>query len=136
MSSISARRRAVAWSTTCRPAAVTDTSTARRSVRARCRRISPLRASRSHIRPAVDGATSSAPARSTIRCGPREASTTSARYCASVVSSAAAPSDRVATAISDRLAVSTASTAAGSAGYLPATPSSMSRTLSYICTMQ
>jgi hypothetical protein len=33
-----------------------------------------------------------------------------------VTSSAAAPSDRVATAISDRLAVSTASTAAGSAG--------------------
>ena len=47
------------------------------------------------MRPAVNGVTSSAAARSTIRCGPREASTTSARYCAIVVSSAAAPSDRV-----------------------------------------
>ena len=60
----------VAWSTTCLPAGVIDTSTARRSARARCRRISPLRTSRSHIRPAVDGATPSAAARSTSRCGP------------------------------------------------------------------
>ena len=50
-----------------------------------------------------------------ICCGPREASTTSARYWAMVMSSAAAPSDRVATAIKVRLAVSTASTAASSA---------------------
>jgi hypothetical protein len=114
MSAISARRRPVASSTTTRPAAVTEISTARRSPRARCRRISPLRTSRSHIRPAVDGATSSAPARSTSRCGPRDASTTRARYWAIVVSSAAAPSDCVATAISDRLAVSTASTAVSS----------------------
>ena len=74
-----------------------------------------MRTSRSHIRPAVDGATSSASARPTIGRGPREASTTSARYCAIVVSSAAAPSDLVATATMDRLAVSTASTAVGSA---------------------
>ncbi len=106
---------AVAWSTTSRPAAVTDTCTARRSARARCRRIRPLRSSRSHIRPAVGGVTSSAAARSPTRCGPREASTTSARYWAIVVSSAAAPSDRVATATRVRLAVSTASTAASSA---------------------
>ena len=117
MPAISSLRRAVASSTTCRPAGVTDTSTARRSARARCRRIRPLRASRSHIRPAVDGVTSSAPARSVSRCGPRDASTTSARYCAIVVSSAAAPSERVATATSDRLAVSTASTAASSAWF-------------------
>ena len=101
---ISSRRRAVAWSTTTRPAGVIDTSTARRSARARCRLIRPLRTSRSHIRPAVDDATSSAAARSTIRCGPRDASTTSVRYCAIVVSSAAAPSDRVATPISARIA--------------------------------
>ena len=118
MPAISARRRAVAWSTTWRPAAVTETCTARRSERARCRRIRPLRSSRSHIRPAVDGVTSSAAARSVIRCGPREASTTSARYWAIVVSSAAAPSDWVATATRVRLAVSTASTAASSATWL------------------
>jgi hypothetical protein len=76
-----------------------------------------LRTSRSHIRPAVDGATPWAEASAAIRCGPHEASTTSARYCAIVVSSAAAPSDRVATAISDRLADSTASTAAASGGF-------------------
>src|SRR6185437_5414194 len=97
-----------------RPAGVMATSTARRSERPRCLRARPLRTSRSHIRPAVDGATPSAPARSTRRCGPRDASTTSARYCASVVSSAAAPSDMVATAISERLADSTASTTASS----------------------
>ena len=111
---ISARRRAVAWLTTCLPAAVMETCTARRSARARCRRISPLRTSLSHIRPAVEGVTASAAARAAIRCGPREASTTSARYWAIVVSSAAAPSDMVATATSVRLAVSTASTAASS----------------------
>jgi hypothetical protein len=33
----------------------------------------------SHIRPAVEGVTASAAARSAIRCGPPEASTTSAR---------------------------------------------------------
>ena len=33
----------------------------------------------SHIRPAVEGVTASAAARSASRCGPREASTTSAR---------------------------------------------------------
>ena len=121
MPAISARRRAVAWSTISRPAAVMETCTARRSARARCRRIRPLRSSRSHIRPAVDGVTSSAAARSVIRCGPREASTTSARYWAMVVSSAAAPSDWVATATRVRLAVSTASTAASSAT-CPVTP--------------
>jgi hypothetical protein len=117
MPASSARRRCVAVSTTARPAAVTDTCTARRSARARCRRIRPLRSSRSHIRPAVDGVTSSADARSVIRCGPREASTTSARYWAIVVSSAAAPSDCVDTATSVRLAVSTASTTASSTAY-------------------
>ena len=91
-----------------------DTRTARRSVRARCLRIRPLRSSRSHIRPAVEGVTASAVARSTIRCGPREASTTSVRYWAIVVSSAVAPSDMVATPTIVRLAVSTASTAASS----------------------
>jgi hypothetical protein len=135
ISSISARRRAVASSTTSRPAAVTDTSTARRSARARCRRISPLRTSRSHIRPAVDGATSSAAARAAIRCGPREVSTTSARYCAIVVSSAAAPSDRVATATSDRLAVSTASTAPASGRHIRAVPC-ISCVLANLCIMQ
>ena len=92
------------------------TWTDRRSARLRCRRISPLRTSRSPIRPAVDGVTSSAVARSTSRCGPRDASTTSARYWAIVVSSAAAPRDWVATAMSVRLAVSTASTTASSTG--------------------
>ena len=115
MPPISARRRSVAPSTTIRPAGVIETSTARRSVLARWRRMSPFRTRRSHIRPAVDGATPSAPARSTIRCcGPRDASTTSVRYSAIVVSSAAAPSDRVATAIIARLAVSTASMARAS----------------------
>ncbi len=55
-SAISYRRRAVAWSATRRPAAVTGTSTERRSVRARCRRTRPLCTSRSHIRSAADGA--------------------------------------------------------------------------------
>ncbi len=110
MAANNTRRRAVAWSTTSRPAGVMETCTTRRSARARCRRTRPLRASRSHIRPAVDGVTSSNPARSTIRCGPRDATTTNARYWAMVVSSAAAPSDLVATATRARLAVSTAST--------------------------
>ena len=110
MAASNTRRRAVAWSTTCLPAGVMETWTTRRSARARCRRTRPLRTSRSHIRPAVDGVTSSDPARSTIRCGPREATTTRARYWAMVVSSAAAPSDLVATATRARLAVSTAST--------------------------
>src|SRR5581483_3217070 len=50
-----------------------------------------------------------------MRCGPRDIRTTSVRYWAIVVSSAAAPSDLVATPMSVRLATSTASTAAGSA---------------------
>ena len=45
-----------------------------------------------------------------MRWRPRDATTTRARYWAMVVSSAAAPSDLVATATRARLAVSTAST--------------------------
>ena len=71
-----------------------------------------------------------------MRCGPREASTTSARYCAIVVSSAAAPSDRVATAISDRLAVSTASTAAASTGCSPPARPPVSCASDNICVLQ
>jgi hypothetical protein len=125
ISAMRSRRRAVAWSTTCLPAAVIDTWTSRRSERARCRRIRPLRTSRSHIRPAVGGVTPSARARSTCRCGPRDASTTSARYCASVVSSAAAPSDCSATATSVRLAVSTASTTSSGTSRLMSTLASI-----------
>ena len=116
---------------------MTDTCTARRSARARCRRIRPLRSSRSHIRPAVGGVTSSAAARSLTRCGPREASTTSARYWAIVVSSAAAPSDMVATATRVRLAVSTASTAASSAtcSVTPGTPHLLAYCNKFITTL-
>ncbi len=116
-------RRAVAWSTTWRPAAVRRPAPrGGRHGREVLRRIQAhLRSNRSHIRPAVDGVTPRAAARSVIRCGPREASPTRARYWAIVVSSAAAPSDRVATATRVRLAVSTASTAASSAA-CPATP--------------
>ena len=49
------------------------------------------------------------------------------RYCASVASSAAAPSDTVATAISDRLAASTASTTASSGASPATTPHAHSR---------
>jgi hypothetical protein len=73
-----------------------------------------LRNSRSHIRPAVDGVTPRALDRSTIRCGSRDASTTSARYWPRVISSAYAPGECVLTATSVRLALSTASTAPSS----------------------
>ena len=82
----------------------------------------------------MDGVTPSAPARSVIRCGPREASTTSARYWAIVVSSAAAPSELVATAISVRLAVRTASTTASSATATSATCLVTAATLFYLLT--
>jgi len=110
---MSVRRREVVSSTTCRPSGVRDTCTTRRSACAWCRRMRPLPASRSHIRPAVDGAMSRALARSPSRCGPLEASTTRARYWAMVISSAAAPRDFVATVIRARLALSTASTTPG-----------------------
>ena len=79
MPAMSSRRRAVASLTTCRPIAVIETCVARRPAPARCGQISPLRTRMSHIRPAVEGVTASAAARSASRCGPREASTTSAR---------------------------------------------------------
>ena len=52
-------------------------------------------------------------ARSTARCGPREANTTSARYCVNVTSPAAV-SERAAIATSTRLAVISASTSSDS----------------------
>ena len=79
MPAMSSWRRAVTSLATCRPAAVTETCTARRSARARCGQGSPLRTRMSHIRPAVEGMTASVAARPAIRCGPREASTTSDR---------------------------------------------------------
>ena len=60
------------------------------------------------LRVAVDGSTPNASARSTGRCGPREASTTRARYWGSETVSSSAK-DRAATATRTRLAVRTAS---------------------------
>ena len=124
---MSVPRREVVSSATCRPRGVRDTCTTRRSACARCRRIRPLPTSRSDIRPAVDGAISRTPARSPSRCGPSEACTTRARYWAMVISSAAAPSDFVATVISARLALSTASTTpwAAAAGLAAASPATL-----------
>ena len=88
---ISARRRAVASSTTRRPPRSPTPAPPRRS---RARPVpanggAPCAPAGRLIRPAVDGATSSAAARSITGCGPREASTTRARYCATWCSSAA-----------------------------------------------
>ena len=60
--------------------------TSRRSPPWRRREISRLPTSRSQSRVAVDGSTPNASARSIGRCAPREARTTSARYCGSETS--------------------------------------------------
>ena len=66
--------------------------------------------SRSHRRVIVEGWTPSASASSPGRCGPRLASTTSARYCGNVTSSSTAASERTATDTNTREARRTAST--------------------------
>ncbi len=106
----SARCRSAASSAAFRPAAVTEMSTARRSRLARRARTRPWRASLSHIRPADDGATPSAPAKSANRQWLRDASNPSARHCAIVGSPESAPGE-----VTRRPTASTASTAAGSA---------------------
>ncbi len=119
---ISADRRAVTRSTRSRPAWVSSISTRRRSNECSVRRreTSPLSISRSHSRVTVDGARSSAWARSPACCGPRDASTTRARYCGRVISVDISAKERAAIAISARLAVRIAaarsSTASSEAG--------------------
>ena len=95
--------------------AVSVNRTTRRSADDRSRPIRPLRISRSHIRVPVDGATPSSTAMSATFCGPREASTTSARYWGSVTSESMSASDRAAMPTSARLADSNASTASDGA---------------------
>ena len=118
---ISADRRAVTRSTRSRPARVSSMSTRRRSneCSARRREMSPLSMSRSHSRVIVDGATSSAWARSPACCGPRDANTTSARYCGRVISVDISASERAAIAISTRLAVRIAAARSSAASSEP-----------------
>ena len=114
-----------------KPAGVTEMSTARRSRLARRASTSPWRASLSHIRPADDGATPSAPARSASRHCLRDASNPSARRCAAVGSPASEPGE-----ITRRLTSSTASTAAGSACGSLGTCLSISRVPANDCSIQ
>ena len=106
---ISRRRTAVTAAIKPSPLLVMLIVTWRRLAGSTRRVTSRLRTNRSHNRVMDEGATSSSIARSDVRCGPRLASTTNARYCANVTSLGAADNDRAAIATSARDAYTTAS---------------------------
>lgn len=112
------QRRLLTRATSARPALVSETMIWRLSLLSACRSMSPFAARRSASRVRVDGFVSSATASAAQGCLPRWDSTTSARYCGTVMSPRS-PIERAATATSARDASMAAATVRVSACVSP-----------------